>query len=328
MSVLEIPSMNTFVHFPLRVPSLSKAWHKRGASCDTGLRASNQIPKQAVKLTGFPLPCVSDSTATEEGTQIGARLRGCARWRSARQRSGRSKWQKPIACQTEDVDVSDVETAVPSPDASPCPSPDPSPCPSSAGSPLQTPSPPPFLRDRLFELSLPTCDGQQYDVLTGERGGAQPAYRDVPPCVAQNVFGNIVADREGSYAAILDPSSFDLVLQTPSPVLPTWQPPWAHALTFRSAAAIEANVESDDDTCSTLSDDSEDFFGCSCQCGDGRRTHVPFASFLGSDEIDEDFCPSCCSHHSCSCAPETSSPEPKRRSPCAVYDSPGEAFWR
>lgn len=319
MSILEIPCKNTFVHYPLLSRSTLLARHKRGISCGMSFRIANPEP-QAMKFDGSRLPRLHDFTAPEDNWQVGARLCGSARWRSARRRSGRSGWRKPVACETDDT--SDAETAVPSPDASPCPS--------SAGSPLQTPSPSPILRVpmNLLELPLPECDGLQSGALSDGKSGVLLACRDVPQSIAQHASGNIIADREGSYAALLDPSSCDLVLETPSPVLPTWRPAWAHKLSLRNVAAVEADVESDDDTCSNFSDDS-DFFGCSCQCGCGRRAHVPFASFLGSDEIDEDFCPSCCSQNSPSHAPlRCSSPELEFRSPCTVYDSPGEAFWR
>jgi hypothetical protein len=203
------------------------------------------------------------------------------------------------------------------------PSPDASPCPSSVGSPLQTPSPSPLFRVpmSLLELPCPECIGLPYDALTG--GGCA-----VPEC-AQQVAESAIVDREGSYAALFDPTSCDLVVHTPSPVLPHWQPAWVHASSLRNEAVVEANPD-DDDACSTFSDDS-DFFGCSCRCGSGRRAHVPFASFLGPDEIDEDFCPSCCNQNSNSCynaCLTCSSPEPERRISHAVYDSPGEAFWR
>lgn len=318
MSVLEVPFKNTFVHFPSPFRSTLKAWHKRGASCDTSFRVAHPERKLAKKFEGCRLPCLLDFITQEENRHIEARLCGSARWRSARQRSGRSSWRKPAACQTHDA--SDVETAVPSPDASPCPS--------SVGSPLQTPSPSPILRVPMSLLDLSLPDGPQHVAFIGENHGVLPVCRDVPPCVAQYVSGNVIADREGSYAAILDPSACDLVLQTPSPVLPTWRPAWAHVLSLGNAAAVGANADSDDDICSTFSDDS-DFFGCSCQCGDGRRAHVPFASFLGSDEIDEDFCPSCCGQNSHSHASTTCcAPELEHRSLCTVYDSPGETFWR
>lgn len=268
---------------------------------------------QSTELRGSRLPCLFGLAAQEENSQFGARLRGSARLRSARQRSGRRGCQKPLACQTKDD--SDVETAVPSPDASPCPS--------SVGSPLQTPSPSPMMRVpmSLVELPRPECIGLPHDALTG-------GFCAVPPC-AQHVAGSVIVDREGqSYAALFDPCSCDLVVQTPSPVLPTWRPAWAHTSSLKDTAAVEATPDFDDDACSTFSDDS-DFFGCSCQCGSGRRAHVPFASFLGPDEIDEDFCPSCCSQQSCSHSLSTcSSPEPECRISRTVYDSPGEAFWR
>lgn len=318
MSILEIPCKNTFVHFPLSLRPTLKANRRRGTSCDTSSRGANLEPQQAFELDGSRSPCLPDFA--EKTLQLEARIRGSARWRSARHRSGRKTCQKPTSCQS--CDASDVETAVPSPDASPCPS--------SAGSPLQTPSP-------TFMLRVPSLP-ELFVTL-------------------QNASGNVVADREGSYAAHQEPSlllcsmrnptlmhneqqasdlvfdhgSFDLVLQTPSPVWPSWQPASAHALTLQSAAAVDANADSCDETSSIFSDDSDDLFGCSCQCGDGRRAHVPFSSFLGfgPDEIDEDFCPSCCRQNSNSHAPSTcSSPEPARRNLCAMYDSPGEAFWR
>jgi hypothetical protein len=172
----------------------------------------------------------------------------------------------------------------------------------------------------LLELPRPECIGLPHDALTG-------GFCAVPPC-AQHVAGSVMAHRNGSYEALVDPISYDLVVQTPSPVLPTWRPAWAHASSLRKISAVEANPNSDDDDCSTFSDDS-DFFGCSCQCGCGRRAHVPFASFLGDDEIDEDFCPSCCRQQSCSKVLSTcSSPEPERHNARTVYDSPGEMFWR
>merc|ERR1712224_60752 len=104
------------------------------------------------------------------------------------------------------------------------------------------------------------CMGLLNDALTG-CGCA------VPSC-AQHVAKSAIVDREGSYAALFDPSSCDLVVQTPSPVLPSWRPAWAHDSSLRNVAVIEADPEFDDDACSTFSDDS-DFFGCSCQCGSG-----------------------------------------------------------
>lgn len=270
--------------------------------------------RQATSLSGSRLLRFFGLDAQEENSQLEARLRGSARLRSARQRSGRRGCQKPLACKTKDD--SDADTAVPSPDASPCPS--------SLGSPLQTPSPSPMMRVPMSLLELPRteCTGWPNDALTG--GGFA-----VPQC-AQHVDGSSMVDREGSCAALFDPSSCDLVVQTPSPVLPTWRPAWAHASLIRNTATVEAIPNFDDDACSICSDDSDfDFFACSCQCGSGRRAHVPFASFLGPDEIDEDFCPSCCSQKSGFQALSTcSSPEPERCNPRAVYDSPGEAFWR
>lgn len=313
MSVLEIRLHNTFVHYPSPFQCALKR-QKRGASCDAKLRVAYPEIRQATKFSGSRLPYVFGLAAQEETSQFAARLRGSARLRSARQRSGRRGCQKPLACQTEDV--SDAETAVPSPDASPCPS--------SVGSPLQTPSPSPMLRVpmSLLELPRPGCVGLPHEAWTG--GGCV-----VPPC-AQHVAGSFIVDREGSYAAPFDPSSCDLVVQTPSPVLPTWRPAWAHASSLGNVATVEATPDSDDDACSTFSDDSDDFFGCSCQCGSGRRAHVPFVSFLGPDEIDEDFCPACC-NQKCSCSfvlSTCSSPELEQRTSRAVYDSPGEAFWR
>merc|ERR1719329_1805377 len=54
----------------------------------------------------------------------------------------------------------------------------------------------------------------------------------------------------------------------------------------------------------------------------------PLHLFLGSDEIDEDFCPVCCSQTSFHAPRTCSSPKLDRHNPCTVCDSPGEAFWR
>lgn len=279
---------------------------RRGSSCDSRVAVAYPEKKQVAKSSGSSLSCLFGFALQEENSNGRAKLGGTARWRSARQRSGRSGCLNSITLQSKDV--SDVETAVPSPDASPCAS--------SAGSPLQTPSPSPKLHSE--------CIGLLCDTLTGERCGALPGICAVAPFVSQHIAGCTIADREGSYAALFDPSSCDQVLQTPSPVLPTWQPAWVHTAVADFKATAKCD---DDDTCSNFSDDS-DFFGCSCQCGNSQRAHVPFASFLGSDEIDEDFCPVCCSQNSSHTPLTCSSPKLDRHNPCTVYDSPGEAFWR
>lgn len=300
MTVLEIQVQNTFVHYPLAQSTLTVR-QRRGSSCDTRVAVAYIETKQVAKSSGSRSFCLFGFAPQKENSNSRATLCGSARRRSARQRSGRSGCLNSTTFQSKDV--SDVETAVPSPDASPCPS--------SAGSPLQTPSPSPKLHLE--------CRGWLCHTLTGV-----PSICSVAPFVSQHVSGCTVPDGGGSYAALFDPSSCDQVLQTPSPVLPTWQPAWVHTA---AAAFTETATCDDDDTCSNFSDDS-DFFGCSCQCANSRRAHVPFASFLGSDEIDEDFCPVCCSQTSFHAPRTCSSPKLDCHNPRTVCDSPGEAFWR
>lgn len=207
---------------------------------------------------------------------------------------------KELPREIESGSASDADTAAPSAEPSTAaPTPDASPSPSTLGSPMQTPSP-------LLARRVPWC----------QLGASAWERRAMPDCECPA----------------------DLVLQTPSPVLPTWLParshPAAETWIIRTQSHDDIDSDSDNDSVSDSDfsdgfDDIADARGPCCHCLNGMRpSRQPFQSFLLPHEVDEDLCAACEAARSMITSPHDLSSEMRFHSPDAILNSPGEAFWR